>query len=353
MSKRVKAFSLVVALVGVGLGTWAVVSSGNAPPAAPAPAKPQPVLSVSVVAAPNKTVDDEIRVIGTVVPRENVMVMSELPGLRVRAVYVETGDYVRKGQPLALLDGESLSIDTQSLRAEFERTRDEYDRIKDMLAMGIVSKEFGRQRQAAFEVARAKLSAAQLSVNRTQIVAPTDGLVYERTAAIGGLNSASEPLFRIAKEGKVEMEASVPEALVRRLKPGMPVTVTLAGESAPMAGKVRLITPVVDNTRRSTGVRIGFERDRAAPVGVFAEASITVAQVSGAVVPGTALQQDALGTFVWQVGPENVVARKPVTVAMRTAGSVVVKESLEGPPIVAKAGAFLKDGDVVALVKEQ
>jgi HlyD family secretion protein len=352
MSKRAKALSLIFALVGVGMGTWAVVSSGSAPPPPPQPAKALPVLSVSVVAAAQKTVDDDIRVIGTVVPRENVVVMSELSGLRVRAVYVDTGDYVKKGQPLALLDGESLSIDSQSLRTEYERTRDEYDRIKEMLAMGIVSKEFGRQRQAAFEVARAKLSAAQLNVNRTQIVAPTDGLIYERMATIGGLNSASEPLFRIAKEGKVEMEASVPEALVRRLKPGMPVTVTVAGENAAMAGSVRLITPVVDKTRRATGVRISFERDRAAPVGVFCDASITVAKVSGSVVPGTALQQDALGTFVWQVGPESVVARKPVTVAMRTAGSVVIKESLEGPPIVAKAGAFLKEGDLVALVKE-
>ena len=150
--------------------------------------KPLPVLSVSVVAAQQKSIDDDIRVIGTVVPRENVVVMSELSGLCVRAVYADVGDYVKKGQPIAVLDGESLSIDTQGLQTEFERTRDEYDRIKEMLAMGIVSKEFGRQRQAAFEVARAKLRASQLQVNRTQIVALTDGLIYERTATIGGLD---------------------------------------------------------------------------------------------------------------------------------------------------------------------
>jgi HlyD family secretion protein len=350
MSRRTKTLSVMFALVGVGLGAWAVVSGGSTPP--PQAAKPLPVLSVSVVAAAQKSVDDDIRVIGTVVPRENVVVISELSGLRVRAVYAETGDYVKKGQPIALLDGESLSIDSQSLQTEFERTRDEYERIKEMLVLGIVSKEFGRQRQAAFEVARARLRTAQLNVNRTQIVAPTDGLIYERSATIGGLTNASEPLFRIAKDGKVEMEASVPEALVRRLKPAMPVAVTVAGESAPLAGSVRLITPSVDNTRRATGVRIRFDSERVAPVGVFCEASITVNKVSGWVVPGTALQQDAQGMFVWQVGAENVVGRKPVTVAMRTAGSVVVKESLEGTPIVAKAGAFLKEGDLVATVKE-
>src|SRR5882672_1140604 len=316
MSRRTKTLSVIFALVGAGLGAWAAVSGGSTPPA-PQLAKPLPVLSVSVVAAAQKSVDDDIRVIGTVVPRENVVVISELSGLRVRAVYAETGDYVKKGQPIALLDGESLSIDSQSLQTEFERTRDEYDRIKEMLALGIVSKEFGRQRQAAFEVARARLRTAQLNVNRTQIVAPTDGLIYERTATIGGLTNASEPLFRIAKDGKVEMEASVPEALVRRLKPAMPVTVTVAGESSPVSGSVRLITPSVDNARRATSVRIRLDGERAAPVGVFCEASITVNKVSGWVVPGTALQQDAQGMYVWQVGAENVVGRKPVTVAMR------------------------------------
>ncbi len=351
MSKRTNALSVILALaVGAGLCAWALVSGGSTPP--PPAAKPLPVLSVSVVAAARKTVDDDIRVIGTVVPRENVVVIAELSGLRVRAVYAETGDHVKKGQPIALLDGQSLSIDSQSLQTEFERTREEYERIKEMLALGIVSKEFGRQRLAAFEVARARLQAVQLNVQRTQIVAPTDGLIYERSATIGGITNASEPLFRIAKDGKVELEASVPEALVRRLKPGMPVAVTVAGESAPVSGSIRLITPLVDNTRRATGVRIRFDSQRAAPVGAFCEASITVNKVGGWVVPGTALQQDAQGMYVWQVGAENVVERRPVTVAMRTAGNVVIKESLEGTPVVAKAGAFLKEGDLVAMVKE-
>jgi HlyD family secretion protein len=350
MSKRAVTLGMILVVVGLGMGAWVGVSSKPKPSVQVA--KALPVLSVSVVAAAQKTLDDDIRVIGTVVPRENVVVISELAGLRVRAVYAETGDYVKKGQPLALLDGESLSIQSQSLQSEFDRMRDEYARVKKLQSSSVISKELLQQRQAAFEVARSRLRDAQLNINRTQIVAPTDGLIYERTATIGGLTNSSEPLFRIAKDGKVEMEASVPEALVRRLKPAMPVTLKVAGESAPESGSVRLIMPLVDITSRATGVRIRFKRERVAPVGAFCEASITVAKVGGWVMPGTALQQDAQGMYVWQVGPENVVVRKPVTVVMRTAGSAVVKESLGGTPIVAKAGSFLKEGDLVAVVKE-
>jgi len=344
------ALGAVLLVAGAGLGTWVGVS--GKPRLAATAAKALPVLSVSVVAATQQKIDDDIRVTGTVVPRENVVVIPELPGLRVRAVYAETGDFVKKGQPIALLDGESLSIQSQSLQTEFERTREEYARAKEMLDLGIVSKEYGRQRQAAFEVAASRLRGAQLDIRRTQILAPTDGFIYERNATIGGLTSSSEALFRIAKGGEVEMEASVPEALVRRLKPGLAVTLRVAGESAPVPGSVRLVMPLVDSASRAAGVRIRFGRARAGLVGAFCEASITVAQVGGWVVPGRALQQDGQGLYVWQVGPENVVARKPVTVLMRTAETAVVQEPLDGLPIVAKAGAFLKDGDLVALVKE-
>lgn len=349
MSRRATALGAVVVVVGMGMGMWAC-ERGEAKPAAQVAKRP--VLSLTVVAAVQKTLDDDIRVIGTVAPREDVVVIAEVPGLRARAVYAETGDYVKKGQQLALLDSESLSIQSEGLQTEFDRTRDEYARAVQLQSAGTLSNEVVQQRQAAFEMARSRLRDTQLNIKRTLIPAPTDGLIYERNATIGGLTNGSEPLFRIAKDGKMEVEASVPEDLVRRLKPGMPVTLKVAGDGAAVSGSVRLIMPQVDDRSRAAGVRIRFERERVAPVGAFCEASITVAKVGGWVVPGTALQQDAQGTYVWQVGPENKVARKPVTVALRTASSAVIQESLEGMPIVAKAGSFLKEGNLVAVVKE-
>jgi len=350
MIRRALKVGAVLLVIGVGLGAWVSVQ-GEAKPVAQE-TKRLPVLRVSVVSPLQKTLDDDLRVIGTVVPREDAVVTSELSGLRVRAVFVEAGDSVKKGQPLALLDSESLSIQSQSAKAEFDHTQDEYTRASKLHSTGAITDEVVRNRQAALEVTRLRLRDMQLRLDRTQIVAPMDGLIYERSATTGGLTNGGEPLFRMAKGGKVEVEASVPEELVRRLKPGMPVTLKVAGDREPVPGTVRLIMPRVDNTSRAVGVRIRFEREPQAPVGAFCEASITVAKVGGWIVPGTALQQDAQGTYVWQVTSEKVVARKPVTVVMRTASNAVIKESLEGAPLVAKAGSFLKDGDLVAVVKE-
>lgn len=351
MSGRGIVYGAVAIALLFGAGAWIGVSGKAKQPVAPA-ATPA-VLTVSVVQAEQKTLDDKIHVVGVTVPREDVVVIPELTGLRIRDIYAEVGDYVKKGQKLALLDSESLQIQLQGLRTEYDRTQDEYRNLSAMQSSGAVSRESLAQRRAAYEVARSKWQDAQLSVKRTLIVAPTEGLVYERQAAIGGLTNGSEPLFRLARNGEVEAEASVPEAVVRRLRPAMPASLEFAGNPALVTGSVRLITPRVDRDSRATGVRISFERDGFTPVGVFCEASITVAQVGGWVLPATALQQDTRGMFVWAVSSQQNVTRKPVTVVVRTPESVVVEEALGSGSIVAKAGSFLKEGDLVAVTQDR
>ena len=167
----------VIALL-VGMSAWISVR-GNAEQRAVSPAA-SPVLTVSVIRAEQRTVDDTLHVIGVTVPREDVVVVPELTGRRIRDIYAEVGQYVRKEQKLAMLDSESLEIELQGLRTEYDRTHDEYERLAAMQSSGAVSRESLAQRRAAFEVARSKWQDAQLSVQRALIVAPTDGLVYER-----------------------------------------------------------------------------------------------------------------------------------------------------------------------------
>jgi HlyD family secretion protein len=349
MNRRTKIYGVVLVAICAGIGVR--FGFGGKPQEAIASVAAMPVLTVTVVEAQRKTLDDNINVVGAIVPRENVVVIAELTGRRIREVYADVGDSVRKGQKLALLDSESLHIQTQGLQSEYERTRDEYGRIQTMLSSGAVSRELASQKQAAFEVARSHWEDAKLSVQRALVVAPTDGLIYQRSAAIGGLTNGNDPLFSIAKDGEVEMEASVPEAMVGRLKPSLPVALEVAGSPAREKGSVRLITPRVDSASRTAGVRIRFSREDAAPVGAFCEASITLAQVGGLMLPGAALQQDTRGPYVWTVGAENKVVRTPVTVVTRTPDGVLVDEAIGTARVVAKAGSFLKDGDIVTVAK--
>lgn len=309
----------------------------------------QTFLTVSVIAAQQRAIPDRIDVVGVLVPRENVLAMPELSGRRILSVNADVGDYVQRGQLLATLDGEDLHIDIRGLTSEYERTRDEHARASTLQSSQLVSREFLKQKQASLDQARAQLDDARLRAGRTRVLAPASGLIYQRSAAIGGLTAEDMPLFSIVEQGKIEMQASVPEAMAYRLVQGMSVEVRLGGRPAPLEGRVRLIAPQVGGASRATEVRIALPEGTNASVGTFVEARIAIGEVAGWVVPAMALQQDTLGPYLWQVDAKDQVRRVPVTVLMQTPEDVVVREALGGLRIVGKAGALLQDQDTVSV----
>jgi HlyD family secretion protein len=343
----------VVLVAGIAIGRYSgptVPKDGDDDDVAKTAA--QTFLTVSVIAAQDKTVADPISVIGTMIPRENVLVIPQLSERKILSVHADVGDHVRRGQLLATIDGQDLQIDIKSLQSEYERTQGEYARAKTLASSQLVSREFLKQKQAALDHARAQLQDASLNAQRTRILAPADGLIYQRTATIGGQTESQGSLFSIVEHGRIEMQAEVPEALAHRLKPGMQAAIRIAGHNQPLEGRIRLVAPQVDGQSRTTYVRIELPAaGMPFAVGTFCEAKIVADSVDGWVIPSLSLQQDTQGAYVWQVDAKDRVHRMPVTVVMQTADHVVVRESLRGLRIVAKAGALLQDNDTVAVAK--
>ncbi|WP_369932925.1 efflux RND transporter periplasmic adaptor subunit [Xanthomonas tesorieronis] len=335
-------------LLGTGL-LLGLLLSGRSAKSAVTTNQTTPPLTVSVIKPQRKALAEAVSVVGATRSRENVPVIPQLSGLQVQRVEAEVGDYVKAGQVLAVLDGKGMGISSNELRSDFERAQGDYERMRLLLPQQLVSVESFKQKQADFEGARARYDNARLSVQRTSVVAPAAGFVYRRAAEIGNLTSDSVALFEIAKDGEMEVDASVPEAVVGRLKPGMSASIKLAGRAEPIPGEIRLITPNVDSTTRSSEVRIRLHAPEVVPVGIFAQARIDLAQVEGWTIPRTAMQQDSLGSYVWRVDGKGLVSRMPITPTLQTIDQVVVSESLDGLRIVAKAGPFLREKDKVLI----
>lgn len=344
----------VVLVAGIAIGRhsgMAMPKEGSDGDAAMATS--QTFLTVSVIAAQDKTVADPISVVGTMVPRENVLVIPQLSGREILSVHADVGDHVRRGQLLATIDGQDLQIDIKSLQSEFERAQGEFARAKTLASSQLVSREFLKQKQAALDHASAQLQDARLSAQRTRILAPADGLIYQRTATIGGQTESQGSLFSIVENGRIEMQAEVPETLAHRLRPGMPTTIRITGHNQPLEGRIRLVAPQVDGQSRTTTVRIELPAAGTPfAVGAFCEAKIVADSVDGWVVPALSLHHDTQGAYVWQVDAKDRVRRKPVTVVVQTSDHAVVRESLRGLRIVAKAGALLQENDTVSVAKD-
>ncbi|WP_245451464.1 efflux RND transporter periplasmic adaptor subunit [Georhizobium profundi] len=386
----------------VGMRGWAMLlfaASLLAAPMALAQEPPQTpqvrAPAISTVEAREGEIATTATVTGTLVAREEVIVGVDVEGFKIVEVLAEVGDTVKAGQVLARLDAATIDIllaqnTSQLARAEAgiaqarasiaqaEAAKLEADsaleRAQSLTGSGVTAQQTLDQRIAAASSAEAQLNSARqglelaiadkalveaqrreidLNMTKTEIKAPTDGLVLSRSARIGAVASPSaEPLFRLAEEGDVELSADVTETSLASLSTGMVVHVTPAGFSQPVEGEVRLISPQIDAASRLGEMRVSLEANPALRPGAFARGVVEVASSNGVIIPLSALVVID-GEATVQAVVDGRIETRTVTTGLRTADRVEVLTGLEaGDVIVRRAGSFVRDGDAVTAVAQ-
>ncbi len=344
------------------LAGFSLSACGGAKPAArPAhPAGGQP-LTVTVTPIVERSLAQGMTASGLLVSREEAGVASELSGYRVAAVMADEGDYVRKGQPLARLDDtllqaqiaqQTASVQQQEVAAE--RARAEADRVKGLDNQGVLSQEAiverrlaARSADSAVAVARAGLNDLKTRDSRMVIRAPVSGRVLERTARPGDTSAPGTTLYRIARDGLVEMDAEVPESDLAEIKVGGRAQVKLPSGDI-VNGAVRFISPRVDAQTKLGHARIALPVRADLRPGGFATATFQANGQASRVAPESSVHFDDNGGYVMTVDANNRVHPVTVKTGRRSQGFV---ELIQGPPVGARValggGVFLLDGDLV------
>jgi HlyD family secretion protein len=326
----------------------------------------EPPKAVSVVTVASRPIEGGLIASGSLIPREDTAVFSDLNGYRVAQVFVEEGVWVAGGQPLAQLDDTLLrsQVEQQAalanqLAIQAQRAEAEAARVKDLDNASVFAQEQIDARRFAAKAARAQADAQAASARdlRTReekmtIRAPYAGLVIERNCRVGDMGGGGTPWFRIAKDGLIELAADVSEGALSRLHVGSTAKVTLA-DGTEVNGTVRLVSPRVDANTKLGKVRIELPVMDSIRAGGFARASFTGVSVATVTVPETAVLYDADGAAVMLVGADNTISRVGVVTGQRGDGFV---ELVNGPPVgsrvVAKAASMLVAGDAITPILE-
>jgi RND family efflux transporter MFP subunit len=318
---------------------------------------------VSVMTPSLKAVQSTVTFTGTIHARYDMPISAEGESGRITAVLVEAGDRVKRGQVLVRLDQSVLLPQMNRLEASLEEAKAqanlsaaEYRRAQGVEAAGALSAEEIARRHAAAvtDEARVKVAAAQLNeararLGKTEIVAPADGIVLTRNAEVGQTASpGGEPLFRLARNGEMEMRGQVAERDLAALSVYQTAQVYLTGIDKPFTGKVRLLGAIIDPQTRLGEIRIALAPDAKIRPGAFARAEVLVGAAQRPILPQTAVLSDAQGTYVLVVNSENKAERRAVRVANTSPAGLVISDGLTGNErVIATAGAFLRIGETV------
>lgn len=367
--RRVRIAAIIVAILIIAGGAYYFFgSSTTAPTEADKAGQAQ---TVTVVAPGRDSVMRAINATGTLAARREIPVGVVGEGGRVLQVYVDAGDWVTQGEVLVSLD---RSVQTQQAaaleaqigvaRADQQLAQNELDRAMQLVERGFVSKADVDRKTANRDAARARVNVANAQLAETRarnarldVRAPVSGYVLERNVETGQTVSAgSGILFRIAKDGQLELQAKLSEADLAQIAVGIPASVTPVGVDRVFNGNIWQISPMIDAQSRQGMARIALPFDKALRPGGFASVEIKSGAMTAPVLPESAVQTGSQGSFVYIVGKNNKVQQRLVKIGPVTANGLVIEQGLEGSErVVLYAGGFLNPDETInpKLLKKQ
>ncbi len=359
--RGVRSTALPVVLCIGALGLTACDHGDKAKAKTPA-AKPSQSASQTVGVAP-VTIQSLPRIInasGTVTAWEEVPVGAETGGLTAVSVNVEEGQMVRQGQVLVQLNDSVLRAQLRQQQAAVvsaKATQAQADaalrRARDLQQKGYLSQasletSTAQQATAAAQVASAQAAEGETVARLAQasIRAPVSGLISKRSVTKGQIVSMGSELFRIVRDGRLELNAEIPETDLALVRAGMPAQIT-SEQVGTVSGHVRLVNSEVDPASRLGVARVALSAMGGFRPGMFARTQINASAQPAATVPTAALlyRENNAGVFV--VDAQNRARFRPVQIVARTADSTAATGLTQGERVVVKGAGFLGEGDAV------
>ncbi len=260
--------------------------------------------SVKLAQVSVRPVDQVRDYVGTVEAEVKNNIAPQSPG-RINKIFVEVGDHVRKGQKLVQMDAANL----QQLTLQIENQKVDFARIKELYAVGGVSK-------AEFDNAKMSLEVSETQYNNimenTQLLSPIDGIVTARNYDNGDLY-AGAAILTVEQIRPVKLLVNVSENYYSKVKKGDKATITLdalPGET--FTATVSLKYPTINAATHTFPVELTLSNsDEKVRPGMFARAQLNFGTENRVVVPDMAVvKQPGSGerfVYVYNNGKVNYV----------------------------------------------
>ena len=338
----------------------AACGSGDAEEKDAAPKSRQTVTAATVTATVLPRI---VTASGSVSAWEEVPVGAETGGLVATGVFVDEGQYVRQGQPLVQLNDALLRAGlrqqqaaVQSADANVARDDAALGRARELRERGFLSQAsldtaLANQRASAAGLAsaRASLSQMQTQLNQATIRAPVSGQILSRSVTRGQIVQPGAELFRMVRDGRLELDAQVPETELALVRSGMPAII-VSDQGGETTGVVRIVTSEVDAQSRLGIARVSLSNGSGLRPGMFARANIDVGAQPALTIPSDAIvfRQGKAGVYV--IGGNGAVRFTEIKTGARTGGLAAVTSGLQaGQRVVVQGAGFLGEGDLVSV----
>jgi membrane fusion protein (multidrug efflux system) len=205
-----------------------------------------------------------------------------------------------------------------------------------------------QQANAQIQSAQAQINTANLNLSYTTLKAPIAGRIGKSASTVGNLVSPSTGvLATIVQMSPIRVVFSIPErdyVSIMKFLAGQqgkedggsfdmfsPQLLLPDGSAYSKPGKIEFINNQIDPTTGTVAVRASFDNpDNVLLPGQYVSVTVQVGRPQVLPnVPQTAVLQDEHGPYVFVVGKDNLVQKRPIKTGIRTDTGLAVESGLQ------------------------
>ncbi|WP_318467971.1 efflux RND transporter periplasmic adaptor subunit [Photobacterium leiognathi] len=234
-------------------------------------------------------------------------------------VQAHPGEFVRKGQTLATLNPDELSLLVKQAQAQYDLANVQFKRNSQLRKTNVVSELDYDASKANLKQAKAALDKAKSNLSYAKLIAPYDGHISLSMVENFEYVAAKQPVMHIQSAKLINMTFQLPDYLLARFQghaEEINPTVAfdaLANQTFP--AQFKEIDTEPDSKTSSYKVTLSMARPEGSNImpGMSGSVTIVLPHGNAGAIPTRAVITEGDKHFVWRVNDKQQVERVEVT----------------------------------------
>ena len=332
---------------------------------------PQPV---GIASAQDAPINVTLNALGTVTPLATATVRPQVGGMLTK-IYFDEGQLVKAGDLLAQIDPRPYQAALDQVKGQLARdeanlanAKIDLQRYQGLAAQNAISNQqldtqasLVRSDSGIVQSDQANVETAEINLGYTRITSPVDGRVGLHEVDVGNIVSAGQTtgIVVVTELSPISVIFTVPEdnisQVMARTSSGATLSVDAFDRSQTTkltSGKLATIDNVIDPTTGTVKLRAMFDNtDGKLFPNQFVNVRLLVDTLQHqTVIPMSAVQRGADGTFVFVVSPDKTANQRTVKLGVQDGDKVAVLTGLKpGDTVVVDGADRLRDGAQVSV----
>ncbi len=316
---------------------------------------------VRVAAAEIEDFDHWVELQGTIESPQDVQLTPVMSG-NIRKIYVQEGQYVKKGQMIAIMDNDIVASNISEAQAALNNAIYNYKKQEELYTAGVGTEFNYRQAFDQKELAEKRMRTLRVQAGKAGVFAPFDGLIDEIYPSEGEVGGPQAPICHIVGLEKLTVVANVSETFINQIGEGTEVKVKLPSMDTTIKDlKINRVSKYINPKNRTYKVFIDIENeDKSIVPNLLARVQLKDGHFpNSTVVNNSAIQYDKHGnTFLFsldKIDSSTYVSNRVAVSTLSSFGGASALENIDeinkGDMIVIEGAEGIVDQDTVTILK--